>query len=63
VRRAEFGEIVGHQELAGTVMALLGDDGKRREMAVAARKFAEEDRFSGHAAELARCMQSACIMQ
>jgi glycosyltransferase involved in cell wall biosynthesis len=63
VMRAEFGEIVGHRELAGTVMGLLADDGKRREMAAAARKFAEEDRFSGHAAELARCMQSACIMQ
>ena len=59
VMRPEFGEIVAHRELARAVMGLLGDEERRREMGVAARAFAEGDRFSDRAAELARCMRLA----
>ncbi len=62
VMRPEFGELVAHRELAKTALGLLGDAEKRRGMADAARRFAESDRFSDRAAELARCMQNACMM-
>jgi glycosyltransferase involved in cell wall biosynthesis len=63
VMRPEFGAIVQRDELARTVMGLLADEGKRRAMSAAARRYAGEDRFSGRAAELARCMHNACTMQ
>lgn len=60
VMRPEMGAIVQKGQLASTVMRLLADGDARARMSVAARKAAQEDRFSDRAAQLAECMQSAC---
>jgi glycosyltransferase involved in cell wall biosynthesis len=54
VMRPEFGALVQRSELACTVMRLLADHATRARMSTAARAFAEHDRFSVRAAELAQ---------
>ncbi len=59
VMRSECGEVVSHRDLARAVMGLLNDEGKRRAMADAARGFAEADRFSDRADQLAGILRQS----
>jgi glycosyltransferase involved in cell wall biosynthesis len=54
VMREEFGALVRPGELRGAMARLLADQPARKSMGEAARKFAEGERFSDRAAELAR---------
>jgi glycosyltransferase involved in cell wall biosynthesis len=56
VMREEFGAIVTAGELRAAMARLLADDAGRERMGLAARKFAEGERFSDRAAELARLL-------
>jgi glycosyltransferase involved in cell wall biosynthesis len=58
VMRPEFGAIVKRGELATAVMTLLQNGATRARMSAAARAFAEQDRFSAHAARLAGILNS-----
>ena len=54
VMREEFGAVVQPAELGAALARLLADEAGRRNMGQAARAFAETQRFSDRAAELAR---------
>jgi glycosyltransferase involved in cell wall biosynthesis len=56
VMREEFGAIVQPQELRAALAKLLDDDSGRKQMGEAARKFAQGERFTDRAAELARIL-------
>jgi glycosyltransferase involved in cell wall biosynthesis len=56
VMREEFGELVKPRELRGAIARLLADERRRKTMGEAARAFAEGERFSDRAAELARLL-------
>ena len=51
--REEFGAIVKPGELRPALARLLADEAERKKMGEAARRFAETQRFSDRAAELA----------
>jgi glycosyltransferase involved in cell wall biosynthesis len=53
VMRDEFGALVPATGLRGAIARILSDDAGRRKMGEAARAFAERERFSDRAAELA----------
>jgi glycosyltransferase involved in cell wall biosynthesis len=53
VMREEFGALVNPAELRGAIARLLADDGSRKRMGEAARKFAAGEKFSERAARLA----------
>jgi glycosyltransferase involved in cell wall biosynthesis len=54
VMREDFGALVKPGELRSAIARLLADEPARKRMGEAARKFAEGERFSDRAAELAR---------
>jgi glycosyltransferase involved in cell wall biosynthesis len=56
VMREEFGALVKPTELRAALARLLADEGGRERIGEAARKFAEGERFSDRAAELARLL-------
>ena len=53
VMREEFGALVASSGLRAAIAALLADEGRRKQMGTAARKFARGQRFEDRAAELA----------
>jgi len=59
VMREEFGAIVQPQNLRSAIQRLLADDALRQKMAQAARAYAEKERFSDRAAQLARILTEA----
>ena len=54
VMREEFGALVRPSQLRASIAQLLADDAARKKMGEAARRFAEGERFSDRAAQLAR---------
>jgi glycosyltransferase involved in cell wall biosynthesis len=58
VMREEFGALVKPSELRDAITRLLADEAGRKKMGGAARAFAEGERFSDRAAELARLLLS-----
>jgi glycosyltransferase involved in cell wall biosynthesis len=56
VMREEFGALVKPAELRAAIARLLADEASRKRMGEAARKFAEGERFTDRAAELARLL-------
>jgi glycosyltransferase involved in cell wall biosynthesis len=59
VMREEFGAIVQPAGLRGALQTLLAEDATRKKMGEAAREFAQGERFSDRAAELAGILLSA----
>jgi glycosyltransferase involved in cell wall biosynthesis len=57
VMRDDFGAIVKPADLAAAITRLLADEPARRRMGEAAREFAQGERFSDRAAELARILR------
>lgn len=51
--RESFGELVGPDQLRGSIARLLSDPGSRRRMSASARAFANGERFRDRAAQLA----------
>jgi glycosyltransferase involved in cell wall biosynthesis len=58
VMREEFGAIVQPEGLGASIAKLLADEAGRKKMGKAAAKFAQGERFSDRAAELARILES-----
>ena len=58
VMREEFGAVVQPPELGAAIARLLADEAGRKKMGQAARAFAETQRFSDRAAELARLLMA-----
>jgi glycosyltransferase involved in cell wall biosynthesis len=58
VMREEFGAIVQPRDLRAALQELLADDAGRKKMGEAARQFAQGERFSDRAAELAALLAS-----
>jgi len=56
VMREEFGALVPASGLRGAIAGLLADDGRRKQLSTAARKFARGQRFEDRAAELANLL-------
>jgi glycosyltransferase involved in cell wall biosynthesis len=54
VMREEFGALVQESGLRAAIAGLLADDGRRKQMSMAARAFAREQRFEDRAPELAK---------
>jgi glycosyltransferase involved in cell wall biosynthesis len=54
VMREEFGSLVAPSGLRAAIADLLDDDGRRKQMCIAARDFARGERFTDRAAELAK---------
>ncbi len=59
VMRDDFGAIVPPRELRAALARLLADDAGRKRMGEAARRFAEGERFSDRAGDLARILNRA----
>ena len=59
VMREEFGALVTPGELRPAMARLLADEARRKQMGQAARRFAETQRFSDRAAELAEILTRA----
>jgi len=53
VMREEFGVLVPESGLRAAIATLLADEGARQNLGAAARAFAQRERFSDRAAELA----------
>lgn len=54
VMRPEFGRLAPSSGLRGAIATLLSDEGRRKQMSTAAKEFAQRERFSDRAAELAK---------